>query len=71
MDMEQTIFPAPPGYVVNLSSPQRKGEAANLWVGCIGMIIATIFMTIRIYTKSKLAKRFTPDDGRWIPGLVA
>lgn len=64
MDMNQPIFPAPPGYVVNLDNPQRTGEAANFWVGTSGMIVAAIFMATRVYTKTKLAKNFTPDDGK-------
>jgi len=64
MDMNQPIFPAPPGYFVDLDNPQRTGEAANFWVGTLGMIVAAIFMVIRVYTKTRLAKNFTPDDGK-------
>lgn len=62
MDMNKPLFPAPPGYVVNLSDPQRTGEAANLWVGAVGMSIAAFFMAVRIYTKTRFAKRFSADD---------
>jgi hypothetical protein len=64
MDMNQPIFPAPSGYVVDLDNPQRTGEAANFWVGTLGMIVAAIFMATRVYTKTRLAKNFTPDDGK-------
>jgi hypothetical protein len=64
MDMNQPIFSAPPGYVVDVDKPQRTEEAANLWVGTLGMIVAAIFMVIRVFTKTRLAKGFTPDDGK-------
>ena len=67
MDMNQPIFPAPPGYVVDLVNPQRTGEAANFWVGTLGMIVSTIFVVIRVYTKTLLAKNFTADDGKPLP----
>ncbi|KAI4714346.1 hypothetical protein J4E89_000025 [Alternaria sp. Ai002NY15] len=62
MDMNKPIFPAPSGYIVDVDNPQRTGEAANFWIGTLGMIVAAIFMTIRVYTKTRLAKNFTPDD---------
>jgi hypothetical protein len=62
MDMNQPIFPTPAGYVVNVLNPQRTGEAANIWVGTIGMIVSSFFMGIRLFTKVKLAKNFTADD---------
>jgi hypothetical protein len=69
MDMNQPIFPAPPGYVVDLENPQRKGEAANFWIGTVGMIVSAIFMVIRVYTKTLLAKSFTADDGKLTQAL--
>lgn len=62
MDMNKPLFPAPPGYVVDLSNPQRTGEAANLWVGAVGMILSTLFMAVRIYTKTRFAKCLSADD---------
>jgi hypothetical protein len=64
MDMNQPILSAPPGYVVDVENPQRTGEAANFWVGTLGMIFAAIFMVIRVFTKTRLAKGFTPDDSK-------
>jgi len=64
MDMNKPIFPAPPGYIVDVDNPQRTGEAANFWIGTLGMIVAAIFMAIRVYTKTRLAKNFTPDDSK-------
>ncbi|KAF1833323.1 hypothetical protein BDW02DRAFT_552717 [Decorospora gaudefroyi] len=69
--MSQPIFPPPTGYVVDLENPQRTGVAANMWVGIMGMMLSSLFMGVRIYTKTKLAKNFTADDGAlllaWIP----
>ncbi|KAI4941271.1 hypothetical protein J4E91_010848 [Alternaria rosae] len=62
MDLNKPIFTAPPGYDVDIDHPQRSGEAANFWIGTLGMIVAAIFMAIRVYTKKRLAKNFTPDD---------
>ena len=66
MDMNEPIFPAPPGYVVDINNPQRTGEAANFWIGTLGMIVAAFFMAIRVYTKTRLAKNFTSDDSKRI-----
>lgn len=63
MDLNQPLFPAPDGYVVDLANPQRMGEAANFWVGVVGMILAALFLGIRIYTKVVLARCFAADDG--------
>ena len=63
MDMNLPMFPAPDGYVVNVANPQRMGEAANFYVGLIGMILAAVFLSIRIYTKTVLARNFSADDG--------
>ncbi|KAL1797158.1 hypothetical protein ACET3X_003764 [Alternaria dauci] len=70
MDMNQPIFPAPPGYVVDVDNPQRTGEAANFWVGTLGMIVAAIFVVIRIFTKTRLAKSLTPDDVQYGRGTL-
>lgn len=65
MDMNQPLFPAPPGYIVDVANPQRDGEAANFWVGVIGMILAALFLSIRLYTKIVLARNFSADDGKF------
>lgn len=71
MDMDKPIFPAPPGYMVNLTNPQRSGQAANFWIGIVGMIVAAAFLGIRVYTKTILAKRFAADDGEFLVLLLA
>jgi hypothetical protein len=94
MDMNQPIFPAPAGYIVDILHPQRSDEAANIWVGTVGMIISSLFMGIRLYvtvqkggprvplriqgiytvtlyTKIKLAKNFTADDGMYHSVIIS
>ncbi|KAF2026714.1 hypothetical protein EK21DRAFT_73583 [Setomelanomma holmii] len=61
--MDHPIFPAPPGYVVDLAHPQRSGVTANFWVGSVGMVVTAVFICVRIYTKTLLARNFTSDDG--------
>lgn len=63
MDMNLPLFPAPDDYVVDLINPQRTGQAANFYVGLIGMILAALLLGIRIYTKVILARSFSADDG--------
>jgi hypothetical protein len=63
MDTDRPLFSAPTGYHTDLSNPQRSGVAANLWVGAMGMCIAGLFLGVRVYTKTVLARRFTLDDG--------
>lgn len=62
MDMSLPLFPAPDGYIVNLADPQRSGKSANFWVGSVGMVLATFLLSIRIYTKTFLARNFSADD---------
>lgn len=62
MDLNKPIIPAPAGYVVNLEDPQRRGEAVITWVGCIGMVIATTLLLIRLYTKLFIVKKIASDD---------
>lgn len=64
MDLEQPVFPAPPGYVVDLANSQRSGVVANLCVGAVGMCIAALFVGTRLYTKLAIARQLTSDDGK-------
>ncbi|KAH6614189.1 hypothetical protein C7974DRAFT_444198 [Boeremia exigua] len=62
IDLSKPIVPAPDGYVVDLQHPQRRGEAIITWVGIVGMVIATILLMIRAYTKIMLVKKLSSDD---------
>jgi hypothetical protein len=62
MDLSKPIVPAPHGYVVDLENPQRRGEAIIIWVGIVGMVIATTLLFIRAYTKLVVVKTLASDD---------
>lgn len=62
MDLSKPIVKAPEGYVVDLANPQRRGEALITWVGIVGIILGTILLIIRMYTKAVLAKKVSSDD---------
>ncbi|PVI04225.1 hypothetical protein DM02DRAFT_669228 [Periconia macrospinosa] len=62
IDLDKPIVPAPAHYVVDLENPQQRGEALITWVGIVGMMIATVLLAIRIYTKAVLVKKMTSDD---------
>jgi hypothetical protein len=70
MDLEQPVFPAPPGYVVDLANPQRSGVTANLCVGTLGMCIAALFVGTRLYTKLAIARKLTLDDSKSYNSLL-
>lgn len=61
-DLEKPIVPTPTGYVVDLENPQRRGEAVIIWVGIVGLVVATILLVIRAYTKVVLVKKVASDD---------
>ena len=66
IDLSKPIVPAPDGYVVDLQHPQRRGEAIITWVGIVGMVIATILLMIRAYTKIMLVKKLSSDDCKFL-----
>lgn len=71
IDLDKPIVAAPVGYVVNLENPQRRGEAVLVWVGVVGLVIATILLMIRAYTKLVFVKKVASDDCKFItPGRV-
>ena len=62
VDLDLPIVPAPDGYIIDLDSPQRRGEAIITWVGIVGMAIATSLLITRAYTKIVLVKKLSSDD---------
>ena len=62
VDLDKPIVPAPDGYTVDLANPQRRGEAIITWFGIVGMVLATVLLIIRAYTKIYLVKAITSDD---------
>ncbi|PIA98112.1 hypothetical protein CB0940_05648 [Cercospora beticola] len=53
---------SPPGVTSDLLHPPTKNILPGVVAAIIGMFIAAIFLTIRIYTKVFLARRFGFDD---------
>ncbi|KAF1952215.1 hypothetical protein CC80DRAFT_495554 [Byssothecium circinans] len=74
IDMSKPLVSAPPGYHVDLAHPQRQGQVLNYWVASVGMVLATIFMGIRAYTKIVLVKKWSSDDwcifGAWVLSIA-
>lgn len=61
-DLSKPILPPPPGYIVDLDNPQRRGQNLIPWIGIVGLVIATALLIVRVYTKAVLAKKITSDD---------
>ncbi|PIA98794.1 hypothetical protein CB0940_02363 [Cercospora beticola] len=53
---------APPGMVSNLQNPHIRNHAPTFVLAIFGMCIATMLLTMRIYTKAVLARIFGIDD---------
>lgn len=62
VDLTQPIVPAPDGHIVNLENPQQRGRAIILWFGIVGMLISTLLLFVRAYTKVVLVKKVASDD---------
>lgn len=52
MGIHAPLFPALDSYVVDLANPARMGQAANIYAGLIDMILAALFLGIRINGQS-------------------
>ncbi|KAF2715753.1 hypothetical protein K504DRAFT_511193 [Pleomassaria siparia CBS 279.74] len=60
--MSKPLVPAPPGYTVDVAHPQRQGQVLNYWVASVGMVLATVFVGIRAYTKIVLVRKWASED---------
>lgn len=58
-----TVIPAPEGYAVDFSHPQRQGVTETYWIVAVGNILALMFLAQKIYTKAVIDRRFQLDDG--------
>lgn len=56
-------LPAPSGYHVNFDDPARKGDVTGYWVFAIGIVVAFLFLLMRLYTKVFISGSFVIDDG--------
>lgn len=57
-----TLVPPPPGYVVNFESPQRQLVIETYTVTVIENILAFLFLSQRIYTRTHLMRLFELED---------
>lgn len=60
-----TAFEAPPGYGVDFDHPARKGDVTGYWVFAIGVVVAFLFLLMRVYTKICVSRSFVVDDGKF------
>jgi hypothetical protein len=60
--LHKPIVPAPAGYMINLDNPQRRGQTIITCIGVLGMLIATMLLVIRAYTKLVFVKKVSSDD---------
>ncbi|KAF2135826.1 uncharacterized protein K452DRAFT_196463, partial [Aplosporella prunicola CBS 121167] len=64
----------PPGYVVDFDHPQRKGDETGYIVFIIGAIIALLMLSMRLYVKFGMGRKFAVEDVcmilSWIFGLA-
>ena len=51
----------PPGVLPNLEHPKNNGSILII-VGSVLVVVMIIFVIVRIYTKVKIVKKWTPDD---------
>lgn len=57
------LLPAPDGYgPVDFDNPQRRGVPACYWITGVGFILATSFLTMRIFTKLRIVRDFKSED---------
>ena len=53
---------APPGFTSNLENPITRDTSAGVALAIVGMVFASFFLGIRVYTKAFLARLFGLDD---------
>ncbi|KIW03028.1 uncharacterized protein PV09_05682 [Verruconis gallopava] len=56
------LVPAPSGYHVDFEHPQRRGIPAAYWVTGVGLVISTMFLAMRLYTKIRIVREFKAED---------
>ena len=59
------VLPPPPGVQSNFIDPSIAGGSFPIFVA-VGLVFATIFLVIRLYTKAYILKKFGPEDGTMI-----
>ncbi|EXJ79875.1 hypothetical protein A1O3_08160 [Capronia epimyces CBS 606.96] len=59
-------LPAPEGYKVDFEHPHQTGHIQGYWTSGVGLTLATILLSIRIYTKVFISRNFGMDDDTWV-----
>ncbi|KAI7159474.1 hypothetical protein KC349_g4108 [Hortaea werneckii] len=52
----------PPSYASSSDGPEIKGVTAGHWLDSVGLVLTTLFLGLRIYTKTAISKIFGVDD---------
>ncbi|KAL8750452.1 MAG: hypothetical protein Q9184_006422 [Pyrenodesmia sp. 2 TL-2023] len=60
LDPNTPAAPPPPGVVPNFNGPSRAGAMITTCVAITAMMV--IFVSLRLYSRARYAKRFGPDD---------
>ena len=55
-------IPPPPGVTPNFVNPEHRGKEI-VTLGILGMVCSTLFLLMRIYTKSRINRAFASEDG--------
>ncbi len=58
---------APPGYVIDFAHPQRKGDNIGYWVSGVGLVLSFIFLSMQVYIKAGIARKFNLADSASSP----
>lgn len=56
------VIPPPPGEVVDLSGAMTAGQKRVLIVYIIGLVLATITIVLRLYTRLAIVRKMGLDD---------
>ncbi|KAI7549651.1 hypothetical protein KC331_g3672 [Hortaea werneckii] len=52
----------PPSYASGSDGPEIKGVTAGHWLDSVGLVLTTLFLGLRIYTKTAISRIFGVDD---------
>ena len=62
-DSDTAAMPAPEGEVANFAHPERYLHTANKVVVIVGLVVSTLCLLVRGYTRVVVVRKLLPDDG--------
>ena len=62
-DSDAAAMPAPEGEVADFSHPYRYMHTANKVVVIVGLVLSTICLLVRCYTRVTVMRKLLLDDG--------